>query len=98
MAEFLDLYPDTSVELQGFTNHLGSHSHNLKLSKQRASNVKKILMRYGVNFERISIVGFGDSKTSHSQDSAQDRKVIATVVGSKKSPDKEWTIFSKLEY
>lgn len=98
MADFLDKYPDTSVELQGFANHLGSHSHNLELSKQRASNVKKILVRYGVDFERISIVGFGDAKTSHSQKSAQDRKVIATVIGSKESLDKEWTIFSKLEY
>ena len=98
MADFLVRYPDTSLELQGYTNHLGSYSHNLELSKRRASNVKKILTRYGIDLGRISIVGFGESKTTHSEDSSQDRKVTATVIGTKKNLDKEWTIFSKLAY
>lgn len=98
MAEFLDTYPETSIELKGFASRTGNAEHNLDLSKARASNVRKALIGYGVSHTRIKTVGFGDSVLAVDGESqinhAMNRRVTATVVGFKGDVVKEWSIFS----
>ncbi|ELV8853928.1 OmpA family protein, partial [Vibrio fluvialis] len=84
MADFLRLYPETSIELQGYASKVGKPEYNLALSKQRSEAVRLQLVRFGVTPKRIRIVGFGDTvlavegedQVSH----ARNRRVTASVV------------------
>ncbi|MEH0665934.1 OmpA family protein [Vibrio scophthalmi] len=100
MAEFLAQYPETSIQLQGYASKTGSAERNLELSKLRANAVEQELLYYGVEPERIAIVGFGDSVAEQSAGDATtealDRKVSATVVGMSREVVKEWTIFTTI--
>ncbi|WP_413284476.1 OmpA family protein [Vibrio sp. MA40-2] len=99
LADFLNRYSGTSIELQGYASKVGNSSYNLNLSERRANNVMASLINAGVSADRIKIVGFGDSvlvaegetELSHSL----NRRVVATVVGYTSEILKEWTIFSR---
>ncbi|MGL6027497.1 MAG: OmpA family protein [Vibrio sp.] len=100
MADFLQAYPTTSIELQGYASQLGSQAHNLALSKQRSEAVRDQLISDGVSAKRIKIVGYGNSVLAAEGDDevsqARNRRVVATVVGNQDEPLLEWTIFTTL--
>ncbi|KJR24996.1 hypothetical protein BOO91_01440 [Vibrio navarrensis] len=100
LAEFLKLYPSTSIELQGFASRTGNAKLNLELSQRRADNVKEMLISYGISSNRVRIVGFGDSKLANDGEDevshALNRRVVASVVGHKGDIKEEWTIFTRL--
>ncbi|NVD06604.1 OmpA family protein [Vibrio sp. JPW-9-11-11] len=101
MAEFLESYPSTSIELQGYASKVGNADYNLALSERRAKAVEASLLANGVSSNRVRIVGFGDTQLEAYGDDeishARNRKVVATVVGHKGDVKEEWTIFSKIE-
>ncbi|WP_017093204.1 OmpA family protein [Vibrio splendidus] len=100
MAAFLKRYEGTSIELQGYASKVGNAKHNLKLSKERASHVRRALISNGIQPSRVNIVGHGDSEFS-SDDSqvnhALHRKVVASVAGFKGNIKEEWHIFTKIK-
>jgi outer membrane protein OmpA-like peptidoglycan-associated protein len=57
----LEAYPKLNIEVNGYTDALGSNSGNLKLSKKRADAVKDYLVSKGVAAERIKAQGFGEA-------------------------------------
>ncbi|NLI80790.1 MAG: OmpA family protein [Deltaproteobacteria bacterium] len=61
IAALLCKYPQTAIEIGGYTDSTGSESHNLQLSQQRAEAVAKVLQAKGVDAGRISTRGFGES-------------------------------------
>jgi len=54
IAEVLKNYPDTTVQVVGFTDNRGSYTYNLKLSQQRASNIGHILYENNIPNEIFS--------------------------------------------
>ncbi|MFC2139672.1 OmpA family protein [Bacteroidota bacterium] len=54
--------PDTRVEIQGYTDNIGSERYNQTLSERRARTVQNYLVARGVKAERLEIVGYGESK------------------------------------
>ncbi|MEK2098416.1 OmpA family protein [Vibrio parahaemolyticus] len=100
LSEFLKDYPTTSIELQGYASKTGGSKHNQDLSERRAKNVREALLSYGIEPNRVRIIGFGDThlaeqgtdQVSH----ALNRRVTASVVGYKGKVKKEWTIFTTL--
>jgi outer membrane protein OmpA-like peptidoglycan-associated protein len=50
------------IELQGFTDSIGSEKYNLGLSERRAESVLRYLVSKDVPLYRISIVGLGTTK------------------------------------
>lgn len=100
MADFMQLYPETSIELQGYASKVGKAEYNLALSKRRSEAVRLQLIRSGVTPKRIRIVGYGDTILAAEGDDqashALNRRVIASVVGFKWDVVKEWTIFTTL--
>lgn len=60
-AKTLLRYPDLNVEIQGFTDNIGSETYNKTLSQKRADAVKKYLMSKGINQSRLTATGYGES-------------------------------------
>ena len=52
---------DLKVEIQGYTDNIGSKEYNLKLSQKRAQTVKDYLVKNGIEGSRLTTVGFGES-------------------------------------
>ena len=50
------------IEIRGHTDDVGSDDDNLKLSDMRAKSVKKVLISMGIDPNRMSTKGFGESK------------------------------------
>ncbi|MDB1123931.1 OmpA family protein [Vibrio algarum] len=99
MSGFLNQYPETSIELQGYASKVGNPEYNLELSKKRANEVKQSLIDAGVSYNRVKIIGHGDSDLIDTGESelahALNRRVVATVVGYNSEILEEWTIFSR---
>ncbi len=100
MAEFLKTYPSASIEIRGYASKVGKSDYNLNLSKKRSETVENQLLRYGIESNRVRIVGFGDTELASNGDTgvahALNRRVTATVVGYKGAVVKEWNIFTAL--
>ena len=78
VAEFILNNPDiTEVTIEGHADASGSESHNLRLSKERAESVGRLLVKFGVPSEHIQAEGFGRSRlkvqTTHAE--RQNRRV-----------------------
>jgi outer membrane protein OmpA-like peptidoglycan-associated protein len=99
LSEFLEQYPETSIELQGYASKVGNAKHNLELSQRRANEVKKSLIAAGISADRVEIVGFGDSVLADTGETelshALNRRVVASVVGYNSKILEQWTIFSR---
>ena len=53
--------PKLKIEIDGYTDNIGSEKYNLKLSLKRAQAVKNILVnKYGIDPKRIVVKGFGE--------------------------------------
>lgn len=61
VTEFMDDYPNRQIRIEGHTDSSGSDALNMKLSKQRASAVKQLLVNYGIKASRMTAVGMGES-------------------------------------
>src|SRR5690606_29681115 len=54
-------YPDTDIQIFGYTDSSGSDEYNLKLSEQRAASVKTYLVSKGISGSRINTLGRGEA-------------------------------------
>lgn len=79
MASVLNRYPDTQIQVAGHTDQRGSGSYNQQLSRKRAEAVKIALIEQGVNPQRISTRGYGESQPISSS-YAQNRRVVVTII------------------
>lgn len=62
LADYMNSNPELKIELHGHTDNTGNPDYNLKLSDKRAETVKNELVNLGVNSDRISFSGHGDTK------------------------------------
>jgi len=61
-ARFLKENPLYNVLIVGHTDSVGTADENLKLSSERANNVKEALLKLGIDDTRLSAVGVGESQ------------------------------------
>ena len=60
VAEILKANPKLKIEIDGYTDNIGSQKYNLQLSLKRAKAVRDILVNvYKINPKRIKVRGFG---------------------------------------
>jgi OOP family OmpA-OmpF porin len=82
--------PRAEVELQGFTDKIGSKNYNLALSRRRADAVARYLARQNVPLRGIHVIGLGeenppaslqavDPNTSHQEARRLARRVYIRV-------------------
>lgn len=60
IAERMEIYSDVQIEINGYTDALGSGRANLKISERRAQAVMDYLESKGVSAHRMKAQGFGE--------------------------------------
>jgi OOP family OmpA-OmpF porin len=79
MVDLMETNADLIVEIQGHTDNVGKPEANQKLSEDRANAVKNALVERGIAADRMSAVGFGDTKpvadNKTEEGRAQNRRV-----------------------
>jgi outer membrane protein OmpA-like peptidoglycan-associated protein len=85
VAGILQAYPGLKVQVEGYTDSVGSDDYNQKLSDNRASTVKNFLISQGVSTNSITSQGFGKNDpvadNASSSGRAQNRRVNMVVSG-----------------
>ncbi len=59
LVQFLTDHAERRVEIDGYTDSVGTDSFNLDLSQRRADTVKSVLVHRGIEAERIVSRGYG---------------------------------------
>ncbi len=54
-------YPDTDIQIFGYTDSSGADDYNLRLSEQRAASVKSYLTSKGLKASRFNTIGRGEA-------------------------------------
>ncbi|MGH8032903.1 MAG: OmpA family protein [Luteimonas sp.] len=84
VANTLQQYNQTVIEVAGHTDSVGTDSYNQQLSQRRADAVAAYLGSRGISRDRMITVGAGETRPIASNDSdngrAQNRRVEVTLV------------------
>lgn len=63
VADFMNEFPDTTAEIGGHTDSVGSAEYNQKLSEKRANSVRQYLIdKFGIDGSRLTAVGYGEDR------------------------------------
>ena len=85
LSAFLKENPERTIEVEGYTDAVGSDQMNRTLSERRANSVKNALMDRGVASNRISARGFGEARPVASNNTSagrqQNRRVEVVLPG-----------------
>lgn len=75
---------EIEVKIAGHTDSIGSAAYNLKLSKERAESVKEYLVNHGIDPDRLTTVGYGETRpiapNTTEEGRAKNRRVELHVV------------------
>ena len=83
LAQFLKENPERTVQVEGYTDSVGSDGLNQTLSEERARSVKSALMDRGIGPDRVEARGFGKSNpvaTNATEAGRQQNRRIEIVV------------------
>ncbi len=87
LIEFLNINPKVKVEISGHTDSQGSVAHNITLSKNRAKTVYDYLVNHGINKDRLTYKGYGQSNpiadNSTKEGRALNRRTEFKIIGLK---------------
>jgi outer membrane protein OmpA-like peptidoglycan-associated protein len=85
VSGILQAYPGLKVQVEGYTDSVGSDQYNQKLSENRADAVRDFLITQGVQTDNITATGYGKSKpvadNTTAQGRSQNRRVNLVVSG-----------------
>ena len=88
IAKILNDNPTLKVEISGHTDSRGSDSLNKKISQDRATSVRDILISLGINKDRVTAIGYGEEKPLVQDDenglSEINRRVEFNILGENK--------------
>ena len=88
LVAVFDQYPDTNIQIYGYTDSTGSAEYNLKLSDQRAASVRTYLSGKGVGSSRFNTTGLGIADPIATNDSpegrSQNRRVEFAITANEK--------------
>jgi outer membrane protein OmpA-like peptidoglycan-associated protein len=78
-------YPDLKLQVEGYTDSIGSDEYNQKLSEERADSVRTYLVSQSVQDANVTAMGFGKTHpvadNSTNEGRAQNRRVELVVSG-----------------
>jgi OOP family OmpA-OmpF porin len=73
VAEYMTNNPEATAEIYGHTDSVGNDQHNMQLSQRRAEAVKNFLSSLGVEPNRITATGFGETRPKASNGTPEGR-------------------------
>jgi len=79
VADVLQRYPKTRVEIVGHTDNRGTSASNEKLAERRARAVRDALVRFGVDGTRITTRGAGETRPVATNDTLEGRALNRRV-------------------
>lgn len=84
VVKFMNDNESVSIEIGGHTDSKGSDEYNLNLSQSRAESVMNYLVENGIDSNRVSAKGYGESQPETTNDTeegrAQNRRVVFTIL------------------
>jgi OOP family OmpA-OmpF porin len=85
LVAFMNQYPQSTVEVVGYTDSTGAAAYNQKLSEKRAQAVANELEAQGIDASRITVSGQGENNPVASNETKEgrmmNRRVEMTVPG-----------------
>lgn len=85
VSAILQQYPDLKLQIEGYTDSVGSDQLNQKLSENRARATQDFLVKQGVNATNVTATGYGKTNPVADNGSAagraQNRRVEMVVSG-----------------
>jgi outer membrane protein OmpA-like peptidoglycan-associated protein len=84
LAQFLSEHKDRLVQIDGFTDSVGTDAYNEDLSRRRADAVKSALTSRGIDSARIGTVGYGKAYPVASNNESAGRQLnrrVEVVIG-----------------
>lgn len=79
LVEMLNTNENLEIEISGHTDDKGSDDYNQKLSQGRAEAVRQYVVDKGIDGNRITAVGYGESKPETSNDTEEGRQINRRV-------------------
>ena len=79
IAQILIKYPQTTIVVEGHTDSTGSDTYNQGLSERRAWSVQRLLVERGVSQNRISTLGYGETRPVATNDTPAGRQMNRRV-------------------
>ena len=79
IASFLQENPERRVQIEGFTDSVGTDEFNMQLSQQRADSVAMAILQRGISAERVRAMGYGEGFPKASNDSPGSRQLNRRV-------------------
>src|SRR6218665_279782 len=73
LVSVFNQYPDTNIQIYGYTDSTGSAEYNLKLSGERAASVKNYLAGKGISSSRFNTTGLGIADPIATNDTPEGR-------------------------
>jgi len=89
LVQFLTEHQDRHVQIDGFTDSVGTDSYNEALSQRRADAVKSALLSRGIDASRISTQGYGKAFPVASNADSGGRQLnrrVEVVIGTAGQP------------
>lgn len=84
MVDFLTQNGSVEIEISGHTDSRGQDNYNLNLSQGRSQSVVDYLISKGIDINRLTAHGYGESKPIDTNDTeegmANNRRVEFTVL------------------
>ena len=74
MTAIFKEYPKANFDIEGHTDSVGSEKSNQLLSERRANAVRDYLIANGINADRLTAVGYGESRPIDDNSTAAGRK------------------------
>ncbi len=78
MLTFLRNHPNASIDIVGHADEIGKTDKNNLLAKERAENIKKVLVKAGIDPSRLNVISQGED-TSVAPDSPEARRLVRKV-------------------
>jgi OOP family OmpA-OmpF porin len=80
VSDYMHAYPWETAVLEGHTDSKGTDAYNMKLSQRRVDNIKKYLVeKLGVSADRLTAVGYGESRPIATNDTDEGRQLNRRV-------------------
>jgi peptidoglycan-associated lipoprotein len=84
-AQWLQNYPDVTVQVEGHADERGTREYNISLSARRATATRNYLISQGVKSSRVSSIAYGKERPAQSCDAeecwSQNRRSVTVITG-----------------